>query len=372
MRLTKRDALSRLPLAALAAVAASPALAAHTTQTWPQRPVKLHHPVRSRRRRRHRRAPDPGTLAARWGKPVVIENRPGGDSLIAIQAVLSANDDHTFLWGPSGNFIVHPYLYQKLPYKPGRHSAGGASFSDTILSVGVPASMNINDLADFVKRARAESRQVQFGGGPRHHRAGVRLFRATTPGSLDQGALPRHRAGGERSRRGSAAGLFLVLRDPAAAARGRPDQGPGADGPRAGAEPARHPDRASKPASRRSRWTAWSACSAARPWPRALREQIGDDVVAVADDKDDRGQTQRHRADADPRRREGVRRDRSRANAPRSPRSPKRSISSRRGDGGVTDARLAAGRPQLNCLEAQSSGPPLAWRRTTWSLGDAR
>ena len=57
-------------------------------------------------------------LQKKWGQPVVIDNRPGGDSIIAIQAVLSANDDHTFLWGPAGNFIVHPFQYKKLPYDP--------------------------------------------------------------------------------------------------------------------------------------------------------------------------------------------------------------------------------------------------------------
>src|SRR5262249_42325320 len=82
------------------------------TQAWPQQPV--HFIIQS--------GPVAGAdigarfiqdrLQARWGKPVVIENRPGGDSMIAIQAVLSANDDHTFLWGPSGSFIVHPYQYK--------------------------------------------------------------------------------------------------------------------------------------------------------------------------------------------------------------------------------------------------------------------
>ena len=71
-------------------------------QSWPQRPVKFIIPF----------GPGAGAdigarliqekLSARWGKPVVIDNRPGGDSIIAIQAMLSANDDHTFLWGPSG------------------------------------------------------------------------------------------------------------------------------------------------------------------------------------------------------------------------------------------------------------------------------
>jgi len=138
-------------LASLVLLAPSPAPA----QNWPQRPVRFVIPF----------GPGAGAdigarliqekLSTRWGKPVVIENRPGGDSMIAIQAVLSANDDHTFLWGPAGNFTVHPYLYEKLPYNPD-DIIPIARFSSTILAVGVPASMNFANLADFVKRAKAE------------------------------------------------------------------------------------------------------------------------------------------------------------------------------------------------------------------------
>jgi tripartite-type tricarboxylate transporter receptor subunit TctC len=148
MNASKRHALGL----ALFAIALQAAPISAPAQTWPQRPVRFIIPF----------GPGAGAdigarliqekLSARWGKPVVIDNRPGGDSIIAIQAVLSANDDHTFLWGPSGNFIVHPYLYQKLPYTPD-DILPIASFSATVLSVGVPASLDSGDLADFVKRA---------------------------------------------------------------------------------------------------------------------------------------------------------------------------------------------------------------------------
>ena len=58
-------------------------------------------------------------LTALWGQPVVIENKPGGDSIVAIKAFLSANDDHTLLFGPSGNFTVHPSTRQAR-LQPGR------------------------------------------------------------------------------------------------------------------------------------------------------------------------------------------------------------------------------------------------------------
>jgi len=80
------------------ALLALPSLVHAETADWPQRPIRFVIPF----------GPGAGAdigarliqdrLQARWGKPVVIENRPGGDSMIAIQAVLSANDDHTFQW----------------------------------------------------------------------------------------------------------------------------------------------------------------------------------------------------------------------------------------------------------------------------------
>jgi tripartite-type tricarboxylate transporter receptor subunit TctC len=152
-----------LALVAVLAVSALPAQA--QTQAWPQQPVRFIIPF----------GPGAGAdigarliqdrLQARWGKPVVIENRPGGDSMIAIQAVLSANDDHTFLWGPSGSFLVHPYQYKKLPYDPS-DLVPVARFSSTILGVGVPASLKITTLADFVNRARAEAGKFNSAAVP--------------------------------------------------------------------------------------------------------------------------------------------------------------------------------------------------------------
>jgi tripartite-type tricarboxylate transporter receptor subunit TctC len=142
---------------------ASPLPAA--AQSWPERPVRWIIPF----------GPGAGAdigarliqdrLQKKWGQPVVIDNRPGGDSMIAIQAVLSANDDHTFLWGPSGNFLVHPFLYKKLPYNPD-DLVPVARFSTTILALGVPAALPINTVADLVRQARAEQGKLNSAAVP--------------------------------------------------------------------------------------------------------------------------------------------------------------------------------------------------------------
>ncbi len=134
-------------------------------QSWPERPVRWIIPF----------GPGAGAdigarliqdrLQKKWGQPVVIDNRPGGDSMIAIQAVLAASDDHTFLWGPSGNFLVHPFLYKKLPYNPD-DLVPVARYSTTILSLGVPATMQITTLADLVRHARAEQGKLNSAAVP--------------------------------------------------------------------------------------------------------------------------------------------------------------------------------------------------------------
>src|SRR3979411_2637043 len=105
-----------------------------SAQIYPQRTVKFILPF----------GPASGTditarliadrLAARWGKPVVIENLPCGDGLIAINAFVAANDDHTLLWVPVGTFAVHPYDKEKLPYSAERDLIPVAGVSSLFLS----------------------------------------------------------------------------------------------------------------------------------------------------------------------------------------------------------------------------------------------
>jgi tripartite-type tricarboxylate transporter receptor subunit TctC len=152
MRMTIiRAAVLVAALFGLCALLATPSQA----QGWPQRAVKFIVPF----------GPGAGAdigarlfadrLSIRWGRPVVVENRPGADGLLAIQAFVGANDDHTLLFAASGSFTVHPFQYDKLPYAPA-DLLPIARVSNTIIAVGVPASMKIGTLAEFVARARAE------------------------------------------------------------------------------------------------------------------------------------------------------------------------------------------------------------------------
>ncbi len=130
-------------------------------QTWPSRTVRLILPL----------GPGSGAdIGARlisdrvskvWGQPVVVENRPGGDGIVAITAVINANDDHILLWGPSAAFTAHPYSHAKVPYDI-RDIFPIARVSNTLVVFTVPSTMKANSIADVVALARAEPGKLNW------------------------------------------------------------------------------------------------------------------------------------------------------------------------------------------------------------------
>jgi len=102
-------------------------------------------------------------LSPRWGEPVVVENRPGGDAIVAINAFVSAHDDHVLLFAPSSSFTAHPFLHDNLPYQPS-DLVPITRVSNTIITISVPASLNVNSLKELAAMARAEPGKLNWAG----------------------------------------------------------------------------------------------------------------------------------------------------------------------------------------------------------------
>jgi tripartite-type tricarboxylate transporter receptor subunit TctC len=102
-------------------------------------------------------------LSQRWGQPVVVENRPGGDAIVAINAFVTAHDDHVLLFSPTSSFTAHAYLHDNLPYQPS-DLVPITRVSNTIITISVPASLNVSSLKELAAMARAEPGKLNWAG----------------------------------------------------------------------------------------------------------------------------------------------------------------------------------------------------------------
>ena len=151
-------ALTALALLAAPATAQTPA-----PQAWPTRNVRFILTL----------GPGSGTdiggrlladrLTKKWGQAVVIENKPGGDSIVAIAAFVGAKDDHVLLLSPTSAFIAHPWVHDNLPYKP-EDLAPIARVSNTFVGITVPAISSANSLDELAALARAKPGDLNWAG----------------------------------------------------------------------------------------------------------------------------------------------------------------------------------------------------------------
>ncbi len=143
----------RLAVALSALLFASP-LSAQTPQ-WPQRTVKfiLTLGAGSGADIGARLLADKLTL--KWGQPVVVENRPGGDGVVAITSFISAHDNHVLLFAPTSSFVHHPWVMDKLPYDP-QDLVPIARVSNTVVAVVVPSTLKVNSFGELMQMAKKE------------------------------------------------------------------------------------------------------------------------------------------------------------------------------------------------------------------------
>jgi len=92
---------------------------------------------------------------------VVVENRPGGDGIVAITAFVSAHDDHTLLFSPASTFTAHPFLHDKLPYEQ-NDLLPVARVSNTLVVIGAPTSLKVGSLAELVALVRAQPGKLNW------------------------------------------------------------------------------------------------------------------------------------------------------------------------------------------------------------------
>jgi tripartite-type tricarboxylate transporter receptor subunit TctC len=101
-------------------------------------------------------------LSAKWGQPVVVENRQGADGILAVQSFLTDRDNHSLIFGFAGLISINPLIHDKLPYDPERDIVPVASAIDSTLALTASATLNVSTLAEFVAAAKAQPGKINW------------------------------------------------------------------------------------------------------------------------------------------------------------------------------------------------------------------
>jgi tripartite-type tricarboxylate transporter receptor subunit TctC len=152
---------SLLTLLFLACAAGLVAPAGAQSPVWPQRPVKFLIPLGAGSGVDITARLVADKLAQRWGQPVVVENRPGGDALVAIMAMVNAKDDHVLLFAPASTFTAHPLLHDQLPYKPD-DLVPIARVTNTLIALGVPTELKVATVKELAAKIKAEPGKLNY------------------------------------------------------------------------------------------------------------------------------------------------------------------------------------------------------------------
>src|SRR5262245_34066675 len=103
-------------------------------------------------------------LGKRWKQAVVVENRPGADTMLATRAFLEMHDGHSLLFTTHSTFTVVPLLHTKVPYDAvGDVWPVSLAVEDFLAVVTAPA-LGVGALSDFVRLARQKP-QFLCGAG---------------------------------------------------------------------------------------------------------------------------------------------------------------------------------------------------------------
>jgi tripartite-type tricarboxylate transporter receptor subunit TctC len=136
---------------------------AASAQTWPQRPIRLVVGF----------PPGGGIdivarmigpkLTEAFGQPVIVDNRPGANGIVATELVAKAPPDgHTLFIGTTGNLSVNPVLFPDLPVKMERDFAPVMQTSSVPFLLYVHPSFPASTLAEFIAHVKSSPGKISY------------------------------------------------------------------------------------------------------------------------------------------------------------------------------------------------------------------
>jgi len=101
-----------------------------------------------------------------WKQPVVIENRPGANTVLGAQVVAkAAPDGYTMLMAIDSTLTMNQYLYRTPPYDPLKDFVPITLVAKTMQLLIVNAASDVKTVQDLIAKAKAQPGKLNYGAG---------------------------------------------------------------------------------------------------------------------------------------------------------------------------------------------------------------
>jgi tripartite-type tricarboxylate transporter receptor subunit TctC len=155
-----------IAIALLSGLAMNSATAQERADVFPSRAIKIVVPFP---------AGGPSDVLARmigqkmsedWAQPVVIENRPGANTVLGAQQVAKAPPDgYTLLMAIDSTLTMNQYLYRTPPYDPFNDFAPITLTAKTMQLLIVNAASDVKTVKDLIAKAKTQPGKLNYGAG---------------------------------------------------------------------------------------------------------------------------------------------------------------------------------------------------------------
>src|SRR6185436_18426356 len=159
-------AMRFLFVVALTPLAGGPAAAEDLAGNFPNRPIRMIVPFPPG---------GPSDIVARligqrmsedWGQPAMIDNRPGGNTIIGAQVAAKAPPDgYTLFMAIDSTLVMNQYLHKTLPYDPLEDFVPITLTAKTVSVLAVASADGPGTVKELIARAKAQPGKLNYGAG---------------------------------------------------------------------------------------------------------------------------------------------------------------------------------------------------------------